>query len=176
MGMTPDEFFEAFVEDNVVDYVDSPGSIRRAFNAAVAASHLADHYFEFYRKHHPERVRQFQSLGTFVEFICVKTDGAFKDVRSIANAYKHLYTDLDPRHAVHSSVASTGAVDSITFDYEEPEPPEVREIEEHYVAGDSATKVIYRRKDGQQLEFLPVLEKVLDFWRNFLPAQREAYA
>ena len=171
MGMTPDAFFAAFVEDNFVDYADNPGSIRRAFNAAVSASHLADHYFEFNRKHHPERVRQFESLGEFVEFICDKTDGAFRDVRSISNAYKHLYTDVNPRHAVHSSVASTGAVDCITFDYEDPDLSELREIEEHYEAGESGTKVIYRRKDGRKLELLPVLEKVVEFWRDFLHAE-----
>lgn len=167
--MTPDEYFNAFVEDNFVDYADNPGSVRRAFNAAVSASHLADHYFEFNRKNHPGRVSQFKSLGDFVEFICERTDGAFRDIRSISNAYKHLYTDVDPRKAVHSSVASTGAVDCIAFDYE---GSELNEIEEHYEAGDVSTKVVYRRKDGQVLEFLPAIEKVRDFWSEFLYAQQ----
>ena len=165
MGMTPDEFFVAFVEDNFIDYADTPGSIRRAFNVAVSAAHLADHYFEFNRKNHPERVSQFKSLGNFLAFIDERTGGAFRDIRSISNAYKHLYTDVAPRKAVHSSVASTGAVDCITFEYQ---ASELEEIEEDYEPGDSTTKVVYRRKDGQLLEFLPVIEKVRGFWREFL--------
>jgi len=62
--MTPDAYFEAFVQDNYSDYVENPGSVRRAFNAAVSASHLADHYFEYYKKNDPERVKDFQSLGS----------------------------------------------------------------------------------------------------------------
>lgn len=176
MGMTPHQYFEGFVEDNFADYADSPGSVRRAFNAAVSASQLADHYFEFNRKHHPERVSQYQSLGKLVEYICAETGGAFRDIRSIANAYKHLYTDTDPRHAVHSSVASTGAIECIKFEYEEPSSPELTDIEEHYELGDSAAKVVYRRKDGQRLEFQPAIESVVSFWRDFLYPEQPADA
>ena len=163
MGMTPDAYFEAFVQDNYSDYVENPGSVRRAFNAAVSASHLADHYFEYYKKNDPERVKDFQSLGKFVEFICTQTDGAFRDVRSIANAYKHLYTNLDHKKSVHSTVDSTGAVVCISFAYDHPD---LDEIEEEYEVG--APMVVYRRKDGQRLAFLPVLERVHSFWSEFL--------
>jgi hypothetical protein len=169
MGMAPDEYLEAFVEGNFIDYAEDPGSVRRAFNVAVSASHLADHYFEFNRKNHPERVKQFKSLGDFVEFISERTGGAFRDIRSISNAYKHLYTEVDPRKAVHSSVASTGAVDCITFNYQ---GSDLNEIEEHYETGTPGTRVVYRRKDGQLLEFLPAIEKVRKFWDEFLYAQR----
>jgi hypothetical protein len=173
MGMTPDEYFEAFVQDNFIDYADNPGSIRRAFNAAVSASHLADHYYQFNRRNHPERVSQFRNLGDFVEFVCVETDGAFRDVRSISNSYKHLYTDVDPKKAVHSSVASTGAVECITFDYEDAE---LSEIEEAYEPGESGSKVVYRRKDGRLLELLPVIDKVRGFWNELLCGQRQLRA
>ena len=112
-------------------------------------------------------------MGDFVEFICKRTGGAFSDIRSISNAYKHLYTDGDPRKAVRSSVASTGAIDCITFDYE---GSELNEIEEHNEAGDTGTKVVYRRKDGQLLEFLPAIEKVRDFWIEFLYAHQQSRA
>ena len=173
MGMKPDEYFDAFVEGNFVDYSDEPGSVRRAFNVAVSASHLADHYFEFGRKNHPERVDKFRSLGDFVEYICTETEGTFRDIRSISNAYKHLYTNIDPKKAVHSSVASTGAVECIGFGYE---GAELKEIEEHSEAVGSGTRVVYRRKDGQLLEFLPVIQRVRDFWNEFLSTEEESRA
>ena len=165
MGMTPDAFFEAFVQDNYFDYVENPGSVRRAFNAAVSASHLADHYFEYYKKKDPERLKDFSSLGKFVEFLCTRTDGAFRDVRSIANAYKHLYTNVDPQKSVHSTVESTGAVVRLSFEYDYPD---LDEIEEDYEASEQASMVVYRRKDGQRLVFLPALERVHSFWSEFL--------
>lgn len=148
MGMTPDAYFEAFVQDNYFDYVENPGSVRRAFNAAVPASHLADHYFEYYKKKDPERVKDFQSLGKFVEFLCAETEGAFRDVRSIANAYKHLYTNVDPQKSVHSTVESTGAVVCISFEHDHPD---LDEIEEDYEVGEQASMVVYRRKAGRGL-------------------------
>jgi hypothetical protein len=44
MGLTPVQFLESFVEGNAWDYKENPGCIRRAFNASVTASHLADLY------------------------------------------------------------------------------------------------------------------------------------
>jgi hypothetical protein len=46
MGMTPYSFFEAFVEGNALDCHEDPGDVRRAFNAAVSASHVADQYLQ----------------------------------------------------------------------------------------------------------------------------------
>jgi len=117
MGMMPDEFFEAFVRGNFEDYQQYPGCIRRAFNAAVSASHLADHYFAYYKKHDPSRVNSFNKIGDFVEYLACKTNGCFRDIRSLSNAYKHLYTSIDLKKAVHSSISSTGAIESVTFDY-----------------------------------------------------------
>jgi hypothetical protein len=100
-----------------------------------------------------------------VEFLCAETEGAFRDVRSIANAYKHLYTNVDPQKSVHSTVESTGAVVCISFEHDHPD---LDEIEEDYEVGEQASMVVYRRKDGQRLAFLPVLERVHSFWSEFL--------
>jgi hypothetical protein len=100
VGMTPEEFFEAFVEDKYEDYANNPGSIRSAF---------------------------------------------------------------------HSAVTSTGAVEYISFDCE---GPDVKEIEEQFDPGDSGMNVIYQRKDGQKLEFLPVIKKMINFWNDFFHAQQ----
>ena len=160
MGMTPSQYFESFVEGNLEDCHAHPGCIRRAFNAAVAASHLADHYFAFNFRHNPQAVSAFLTIGPYVAFLESQTGGAFRDIRSIANAYKHLYTDIDPRRAAQSNVSSSGSIDSIDL----PEDPELTRISEEYDANSSA--VIFRRKDGSTSEFLPVLDKFVDYWRD----------
>src|SRR3972149_8613751 len=109
MGMTPDQFFEAFVLGNYEDCQQYPGCVRRAFNAAVSASHLADHYWAYYQKYDQSKVKGFKSFDAFLEFLSTNTGGCFRDIRSISNAYKHLYSSIDPKKAVHSSISSTGA-------------------------------------------------------------------
>ena len=69
MGMTPSEYFESFVEGNRFDCHSDPGCIRRAFNAAVAASHLADHFFTFNSRHKPQSITSFSSIGPLVEHL-----------------------------------------------------------------------------------------------------------
>src|SRR5688500_10405805 len=92
--MTPFEFLESFVQGNLEDCQEAPGSVRRAFNAAVSASHLADHWYSYNQRHNPQLVMGFKGLGNYVEHLCQETSGAFRDLRSVANAYKHLYTDV----------------------------------------------------------------------------------
>lgn len=169
MGMTPDRFFEAFVRGNYEDCQQYPSCVRRAFNAAVSASHLADHYWEYWQKHDQSKVKGFKDIGAFVEDLSKNTDGCFRDIRSISNAYKHLYTSIDPKKAVHSSISSAGAIESISF---ADEDAEVKELEEKW-PGDSRgnnyeSRVVYVRKDGQRMEFLPVLDKTIEYWKTKL--------
>jgi hypothetical protein len=169
MGMTPSEFFEAFVHGNYEDCEQYPGCVRRAFNAAVSASHLADHYFAYYRKHNKSKVKPFNSIGDFVEYLSNKTDGCFRDIRSISNAYKHLYTSADPSKAMHSSISSTGAIESIDFEYSNGK---IRKVEEHWdeESGDRIfeSKVVFTRKDDKRIEFLLTLKAVVKFWDKLL--------
>lgn len=132
MGMTPDQFFEAFVRGNYEDCQQYPGCVRRAFNAAVSASHLADHYFTYWNKHDQSKVRGFKAIGEFVEDLSTNTDGCFRDIRSISNAYKHLYTSIDMKKAVHSSISSTGAIESISL---ADEDAVVKVMEEEWTGG-----------------------------------------
>lgn len=166
MGMTPEQFFESFVEGNSDDCHAMPGDIRRAFNAAVAASHLADHYFAFNKRHNPSVVAAFPSIGPFVEHLSNKTGGAFRDIRSISNAYKHLYTNIDPKMEVYSSVNSTGAIESINL----PGDDDLISISEEYSGNTAAEedkyKVVFTRKDGTTSEFLPILTTFVDYWRT----------
>ncbi|MFL1485873.1 hypothetical protein [Marinobacter sp. LN3S78] len=160
MGMTPKEFFESFVEGNLEDCQEDPGSVRRAFNAAISASHLADQWHTFNQRHNPNLVSGFKDIGQLVEHLSQATSGAFRDVRSIANAYKHLYTDSSSRHGARSTIDSSGAITSV----EQLGGSEVVKVEEEY--GDTSSKVVFTRRDGSTLDFLPVLEKVVDYWRS----------
>ena len=169
MGMTPYQFFEAFVEGNYEDCCQHPGCVRRAFNAAVSASHLADQYFIYFEVHDPSKIKGFKNIGEFVEHLSKETGGCFRDIRSISNAYKHLYTCRDPKKAVHSSVPSTLSIESIELT---DENAEVKRVEEEWIKdsnGDNfGSEVIFTKKDGQQVDFLPTLEAVIRYWEKEL--------
>jgi len=165
MGMTPYQFFDAFVLGNYDDCLRCPGCVRRAFNAAVSASQLADHYWKYWEKNDKSKLKGFKTFGEFIEDLSTNTDCCFRDIRSIANAYKHLYTSTYPNKAVHSSISSTGAIESIHLPNEDAE---VKGLEENWpedsTSKNNESQVIYTRKDGQQLKFLPTLKTVINYW------------
>jgi hypothetical protein len=168
MGMTPKQFFESFVEGNLIDCHYAPGDIRRAFNAAVAATHFADQYFRYNERHNPNLVSSYGTLGSFIRYLEFLTNNAFKDIRSISNAYKHLYTNTDKKKAAFSSINSLGAIESIQIsDFED-----LKCIEEVYsndkVTDQNQNQVVFTRKDGSISKFLPVLERVVEHFRNML--------
>lgn len=164
MGMTPELFFESFVEGNSKDCHDMPGNVRRAFNAAVAVSHLADHYFTFNKRHNPNLVAAFSNIGSFVEHLSDKTGGAFRDIRSISNAYKHLYTNIDPKKAAYSSVSSTLAIQSIELPGDDGLISISEECSGSTEAEEGRCQVVFTRKDGTTSEFLPILKTCVDYW------------
>ena len=169
MGMTPDKFFEAFVLGNQEDCKENHGCVRRVCNAAVSASHLADHYWEYYENRDNPKLQDIKSIGEFIDYLSKQTNDCFRDIRSISNAYKHLYTSIDPKKAVHSSVSSTGAIESITFTDEGVELKKIDDDStESFGDNNFEPKVMYTRKDGQRIEFLPTLETVINYWESFL--------
>jgi hypothetical protein len=111
MGMTPDEYFDVFVEGNRDDCTEAPGCLRRAFNAAVSASHLSDTYYEFNKRHKPALVAAFDSAPEFAAHLSSARQ-AFHDIRSISNAYKHLYEDMGRKLVHRWSIASAGSLES----------------------------------------------------------------
>ena len=111
ISMKPYQFYEMFVLGNYSDFKDQPDCIRRAFNAVVSASHMADHYFNYYKDKDIAKVNDCIHIGNYVEYVSKQTNGIFRDIRSIANAYKHLYTKTDPR----SSISSAGTIEVIAL-------------------------------------------------------------
>jgi hypothetical protein len=158
--MTPQLYYEAFTVGNYEEFKANPGNIRCAFNAAISASHLADHYFVYYRKNEPQRVKTYNSIGDYVEYISARTKGYFRDIRSIANAYKHLYTGNNKRYADYSSVSSAGTVETVHFS--DKEIKEISEIPKTTNAAEST--VVYTKKSSEQIEFMVALECVIKYW------------
>ena len=119
--MTPDEYYEAFTIGNYNEFIEEPSSVMRAFNSSIAASHLADCYFNYNKVHNPELIQDFQNLSDFIKYINERTNNYFKDIRSISNAYKHLYTGLREEYARHSSISSAGTIEAIVFECADPQ-------------------------------------------------------
>ncbi len=158
MGMTPDQFFYSFVQGNHWDFAKNPDSVRHGFNAAVAASHMADHFFKYCRRHEPEKVACFANFAAYLAYLDSETRGAFKAARSIANAYKHLYVGSDK----HSVIDSGGCIECVVLD--EPDEP-IAELEvERPAVGEPC--VIYRDRGGKVHSLLETLSKVVTFWES----------
>ena len=163
MGMDPDRFLEAFVQGNLWDCRDDSGDLRRAFNAAVSASHLADVYYEYNKHHNPAAVSSYPRLSDFVEHLANATLGDFRDLRSISNAYKHLYTASYLQ--VHSTVLSGGALESVRIEAADVGVDQLEAAYEEETAGEGGRMVVrFTRKDGSTAEFLPVLESFFEYW------------
>jgi hypothetical protein len=76
-------------------------------------------------------------------------------IRSISNAYKHLYTGLKEDYAKHSSISSAVTIESIIFENEK-----VQDLSEEYMGENNGElKVVYTRKNGEQLLFLKAIRQ-----------------
>lgn len=160
--MTPQLYYEAFTLGNYNEFKANPGDIRCAFNAAISASHLSDHYFTYYKKNEPKRVKAFEKIGDYVKYISSRTQGYFRDIRSIAIAYKHLYTGEDKRYADFSSISSAGTIESVYF-----VDKVIKEINEIPHTGKSnESTVVYTKKSNEQVQFIVALECVMEFWEE----------
>jgi hypothetical protein len=164
MGMTPVYFLELFVLGNSDDYHENPGCLRRAFNASLAASHLADHYLAYNRCFNPNLVSNFKNITEYVNYLALKTNEAFRDIRSISNAYKHLYTDSDPKRINYNTISSPGVIESIEIHVDDSE---INLISTAFAPESTIQeKIFFTRIDGSKSEFLPILDVVVDYWKS----------
>ena len=158
MGMTPEDYLQSFVQGNLADCEADPSSVRLAFNAAVSASHLADHYYHYHDRRNPHKVAEFSDLTSFLSQSERETDGGLRDIRSISNAYKHLYlTRGEPE------IDSAGRVESITF--KESESRGLTNMGWNLESTEEL-RVVYTRKDGSTHDFLETLQKVVAYWED----------
>lgn len=158
--MTPEEYYEAFTLGNYYDFINDSSSVMRAFNIAVSASHLADCYYNYNKINNPSLIRKYESLTGFIININQNTDNYFQDIRSIANAYKHLYTGIKKDFSRHSTISSAGTIESIAFEDEI-----INQLSEEPIDKNaSAFIVVYTRKTGEQIQFKIAIETVVNFW------------
>jgi len=67
------------------------------------------------------------------------------------------------------TVASPGVIKSISFPDKKSEIKIIAEEEtKDSEVNDFESKVVYTRKDGQQIDFLPTIETVIKFWDSLL--------
>lgn len=156
-GMKPWEFYETFVVGNHTDWQNEPYSVRLAFNLAVAAFHLADHYFRYFEKQNPDFVRRHgkddDGLRS-VQAALIKKQPYFKVIRDMANAYKHLYTRAS------CSIASGGAIEYVEFDGNKIAPD----------SDDGNYKIVIHHRDGRITKFSEAIEGVMRMWDEILYA------
>ena len=160
MRMTPEDYFDSFVKENYDDYWANKGSIRLAFNAAVSASHMADHYYYYNKKYDLLKVKSFNRLRDFINFLSVETNDCFRDIWSISNAYKHLYATN-----IYVTITSPGAIERISF--LDPKS-EIKDLSSNLIESQNDEKIVYTRKDGTQIDFLPTLETVIKYWAKLI--------
>ncbi len=157
MGMTPDEFFQGFVEMDHDDWREEPRDIRRAFHAAISAFHLADHYYRYHARRDEAFAARYRTLGDFRKALAQRAP-LFRVIQDMANAYKHLYT-YD-----NCSIASGGSIESMqssggTIEQDWPD-----------AQGDVTGGVIIRRRDKSVVRFNEAIDAVIQMWRSVMYA------
>lgn len=153
--MVPYDFFDAFVLEDHQDWVSDFSSIRKAFHVAVSASHLADHYFRFYSRHHKDFSKRYRTLRQFRTALTLRTS-SFKVIQDMANALKHLYTFTS------CSIASGGAIESLTYG-----ESTIREEWRQDIGGATGSIVI-RRRDKSVVRFAGAINDVIEVWRDVM--------
>lgn len=147
--MDPDEFFRNFVEGNFNDFVEKEGSVRCGFNAAVAAFHMADHYYKYCERNYPDKIQKFGSRKNFLKYLSQKNK-YFGDIQGVANAYKHLYQNTG---ASHVTISSAGTIEAVVM----------RDFEIEWDV------VVYLNvKSGQRIRLSEALSSVIRMWEDEL--------
>ena len=156
--MNPKYYFDNFVKPNYDEFCADERSIRKAFNAIVSLFHTTDNYFNYYKRRGDAKVARFNELRDFQVYMGSLTS-YFNDVQSMANAYKHLYTNSGQAHV---TVQSGGAV------YVEEVAENRDSIEEEDLEGASCCIVYYLKKDGSSLRVMDALSEVINVWGTLL--------
>jgi hypothetical protein len=154
-GMTPSEFFDGFVVENYRDWQDAPHSIRRAFNAAISAFHLADHYFGYYERRNEEFSKRYKKLENFQATLTSRVP-SFRVIQDMATAYKHLYTRAT------CSVLSGGSIETLTFGKQKIEG-DWREVD-----GKLSGNIVINLRDKSVIEFATAIDGVVEMWRDYV--------
>jgi hypothetical protein len=158
MQMNPKYYYDNFVKPNYDEFCADEGSLRKAFNAVVSLFHMTDNYFNFYKSRGDGRVAEFNSLRDFQVYLGSHTS-YFHDVQSMANAYKHLYTNSGKAHV---TVSSGGAV------FVEESTDNGVDIDTENLEGNSYSVVFYLKNDKIRFEVKDALDGVMRVWEALI--------
>jgi hypothetical protein len=151
LGICLDKFYE-FEQDR--------GSVRKAFNAAIPAFQLVDHFYKYFEETAPSVISAWRDRDAFLIHLGA-TEPAFITVQSVATAYKHLYI-----YALHYDGGSPGALRSVVSS----------DTSFGDMGGDNTApiEVVWKRKDGTSVVFYECLRRVVeDMWPKLLPKDRD---
>lgn len=159
MQMDPYEYYEGFVMPNYGDFCEDEGDVRKAFNAVVSVAHMTDNYFNYYKRRKDAKVAEFKNLKDFQIYLS-KQSLYFNDIQSIANAYKHLYTNSEKTHV---TIESNGVVRSVEVDNDN-----ITKVDGFEKDDSGNYIVIYTRKDGVAVRLRTALEETIEVWRKLI--------
>ncbi|MBK0401270.1 hypothetical protein H0I76_18895 [Limibaculum sp. M0105] len=163
MGMKPRQYWDFFVYENYSDFKRDPTSLRLAFNAAVSCYHLADHVFEFSKRHFPRSANSLGSVGKYTD-ILIAMCPEFRDIYSISLAYKHLYVQ-----STKANADSPGSLLSVSLD---DVGDEMLECCENVSSNEL---LILRRKNGPSVAFVPIIDAVVKMWGDEIVRQEQLW-
>lgn len=155
--MIPHDYFINFVEENFDEWQKEPASIRKAFNVAVPAFHLADNYF---LRHNKEFAKRYREIEQFRAALSRRTR-YFRTIQGMATAYKHLYTH------VSCEVMSGGAIAAVTFGKETINS----RFEE--INNEPVSWIEIQCRDGSVVKFDTAIEEVVGMWRKIICSDNE---
>jgi len=158
MQMNSRYYYDNFVKPNYDEFCDDEGNLRKAFNSILSLVHMTDNYFNYYKRRGAPRVSGFNKLEHFQIHLSSLTP-YFNDVQSMANAYKHLYTNSGKAHV---TVASGGAV------YVEEITENDDSIDSSDLEGSVCCTVYYTKKDGSSFSVKDALSEIMKVWQSLL--------
>jgi hypothetical protein len=157
MKMTPEDFYLGFLVENYEDWQQDRYSIRRAFNAAVSALHLADTYCLYHQRHSPTFLKKYgrrKGLERFQKAL-FRREPHFKTIRDMATAYKHLYPGAT------CDVSSGGSIDAIRYPGGEIVHDVPDEPQGHW-------EVLIRRRNAMAVKFSVAMDAVIAMWDSII--------
>ena len=159
MQMNPYDYYDIFVRPNYEDFCADEASVRKAFNAALSLVHMTDNYFNYFKKQADPKVAAYGSLKDFKIYLSGQSP-YFNDLQSIANAYKHLYTNSGNAYV---TVESGGAISAI-----EVENSDITVIDGLEQDNSGNFIVVYHKKDGTKVRVKTALDEVLKIWQGLI--------
>jgi hypothetical protein len=149
---TPWDYWQCFVRGNYEDFAESPGDVRRGFNACVSAFSLVDIFYNYCERHDALKIAKWGTSTQLVKHLCA-IDEYFITIQSVATVYKHLYPNAD-----FYEVGSPGSLEGVAY----------RDIDIATEWADPPA-VVVKRKDKSRILLQPALDSVVNkTWPNIL--------